>query len=210
MINVLDSCGYKVHWRILNTKDQGIPQSRPRFYLVAIEGKSCRRSFEFPPSVDPEPIENFLEKDIGHKRRPSNTATTKRALKVGKNKLKAKGIDSSKVHAFIDVGATPEWSSTMVGCSPCLTSTRCRQGGHYSTVAKRMMTLKEMMRLQGIPDHRFNHKRAGVKEDDLLFAVGNAMSTNVLMRLLPNALWAAGLLEEKIIAPTRFSQFVCK
>ena len=64
--------------------------------------------------------------------------------------------------------------------------------------------------LQGIPPNRFNYKTAGVKGDDLKFAVANAMSANVLMRLLPDTLWAAGLLvEKKIVLPTRFSKYVC-
>ena len=209
MIQVLKTRGYMVYWQIMNTKDHGIPQSRPRWYLVAIEGKSYVHPFEFPASIDPEPIENFMEKGRAE-RQGLNTATKKKAFNAGVKKLKAKGIDHSKVHAFIDVGATAKWSSTMVGCSPCLTSTRCKQGGHYSTVANGMMTRKEMTRLQGIPDDRYNFKRAQAKEEDLLLAVGNAMSTNVLMRLLPNALWAAGLLKVKIDLPTRFSKYIVK
>lgn len=148
-----------------------------------------------------------MEKDV--RQQELTTDTQKTALKAAKKKLKKKGIDSSMVNAFVDVGATPKWSSAMVGTCPCLTSSRCKMGGHYSTVAKRMLTRKEMLRLQGIPPNRFNYKTAGVKEDDLKFAVANAMSTNVLMRLLPDALWAAGLLEKKIVLPTRFSKYVC-
>ena len=209
MIDVLKKFGYRVYWQVLNTKDHGIPQNRPRFYLVAIEGKSKRHPFRFPPSIDPEPIENFMEKDV--RQQELTTDTQKTALNAAKKKLKKKGIDSSvAVHAFVDVGATPKRSSAMVGTCPCLTSSRCKMGGHYSTVAKRMLTRKEMLRLQVIPPNRFNYKTAGVKEDDLKFAVANAMSTNVLMRLLPDTLWAAGLLvEKKIVLPTRFSKYVC-
>ena len=58
---------------------------------------------------------------------------------------------------------------------------------------KRMMTVDEMCRLQAIPPHRFDFERAGVSRKDFLHAIGNAMSANVLARVLGRALYAAGL-----------------
>jgi hypothetical protein len=49
---------------------------------------------------------------------------------------------------------------------------------------KRMMTEREICRLQGIPDDRVNYVHAKVSRGAFLRAVGNAMSSNVLARLL--------------------------
>ena len=81
----------------------------------------------------------------------------------------------------------------MERCSPCLTATRCCQGGHYITMHKHMVTGDEMCRLQATPPHRFDFERAGVSRKDFLHAIGNAMRTNVLARVLGRALHAAGL-----------------
>jgi hypothetical protein len=68
-----------------------------------------------------------------------------------------------------------------------------RSGGHYLMRFDRMMTEKEMCRLQGIPDGRVDYRRANVPKAEFLHAVGNAMSSNVLARILAFALPAAGL-----------------
>ena len=36
ILKVLAKLGYDTKWQVLNTKDHGIPQSRPRLYIVAI------------------------------------------------------------------------------------------------------------------------------------------------------------------------------
>ena len=81
----------------------------------------------------------------------------------------------------------------MERCSPCLTASRCCQGGHYITTYKRMMTVHEMCRLQAIPPRCFDFQQAGVSQTEFLHAVGNAISANVLARLFDRALYAAGL-----------------
>ena len=81
----------------------------------------------------------------------------------------------------------------MEHCSPCLTATRGCHGGYYITMHKRMMIGGEMCRLQATPPHRFDFERAGISRKDFLHAIGNAVSANVLARVLGRALYAAGL-----------------
>ena len=207
MITTLEQLGYHVQWKVINTREQGIPQSRPRFYLVAILSEVLRddeRGFRFPSRIPAESILSYLENRPAKRDPLSETATCLQALKAGKEKLKKKSVNYGREPCFVDVNATPAWSSAMVGVCPCLTSTRCTQGGHYY-VGHGMLTLTEMQRLQGIPDGRFDAERAKVKPQDLAFAVGNAMSVNVLMRILPGALYAANLLQSKKPLPTRFA-----
>ena len=58
---------------------------------------------------------------------------------------------------------------------------------------KRVMTVDEMRRSQAIPPHRFELESAGVSRKDFLHAMGNAVSANVLARVLGRDLYAAGL-----------------
>jgi DNA (cytosine-5)-methyltransferase 1 len=58
IIGVLDDLGYKVDKMILNSKDFGVPQNRPRIYIVAIarvDGESADDIFKFP---FPKPIDS--------------------------------------------------------------------------------------------------------------------------------------------------------
>ena len=59
------------------------------------------------------------------------------------------------------------------------------------------MTVQEIGRLQGCPTSVTNALRGShVTDDGIGAAFGDAMSINVLMRVLPRALCAAGLLRE--------------
>ena len=44
----LRQAGYRVHFENLNTIDHGLPQSRPRIYIVCIKRKRMVHKFEFP------------------------------------------------------------------------------------------------------------------------------------------------------------------
>jgi len=59
LINSWINCGYKVYSQILNTKDYGIPQSRPRIFFVGIR-RDIKQDFKFP---DREELKVFI-KDI--------------------------------------------------------------------------------------------------------------------------------------------------
>lgn len=46
ILQVLNDLGYKVFWSVLNAKDFGVPQNRPRVYIVGFKDQQV--SFEFP------------------------------------------------------------------------------------------------------------------------------------------------------------------
>ena len=50
---------YNVYWKLFNTKDYGVPQSRERIYIVGIL-KTLDKGFEFP---QPVPLE-ITVKDV--------------------------------------------------------------------------------------------------------------------------------------------------
>ena len=59
---------YEVHHRVLNTKDHGVPQSRPRWYCVGIHRSTFAGSdtslFRFPEGIPCMPIEDLLDPDV--------------------------------------------------------------------------------------------------------------------------------------------------
>jgi site-specific DNA-cytosine methylase len=215
LVAVLKAWGYKAWYSVLDTKKHGIPQSRPRFYLVAILRHAYTHKFVFPPNIEPENLDLFLDKEyIDYETGPLKCLGGDHFKKVnmddekvtrGLNKLREKGADPTAETCVIDIGSSAAWAAVKKGCSLCLTKTHCRRGGHWLTTKHRTMTLREMARLQGLPPQRLAGGLGGASPAALAGALGNAMSINVLMRLLPGALWSAGLLGRKMKLPTEFA-----
>ena len=62
---------YKVFHKILCTSDLGLPQSRKRFYLVALRADTNRHDFVWPSKVDMLPLRSLLGSkpaDAAHER----------------------------------------------------------------------------------------------------------------------------------------------
>lgn len=52
IVGTLEEMGYTVHYKVLNSKDYGVPQNRERIYIVAFRNDIDASSFEFPESTD--------------------------------------------------------------------------------------------------------------------------------------------------------------
>ena len=195
IVEILERWGYQVHWKVLDTRTQGVPQSRPRFYLAALLRPVAERRFAFPVELPAPDLLRFLDPPGAEAAAPFPSGTQANAsLLAASEKFRARKVDPAVSPCVIDVGtSTKKGAHGMERCSPCLTPSRCCHGGHYITMYKRMMTVHEMCRLQAIPPRRFDFQQAGVSQREFLHAVGNAMSANVLARLFDRALYAAGL-----------------
>lgn len=198
-MGLLEGWGYQVHWQQHNTKDHGLPQSRPRFYLVAMLEPKKTRKFTWPQSITCLPVESLLDAKDATPACPMPTnkrATTTLLAALERLRQKDK-TDPHTTFCFIDVMASLGWTATMKDICPCLTATRSATGGHYVTKYERLLTVAEICRLQCLPPDRHNWVAARVSQREFLHAVGNAMSSNVLARILSHALYAAGLTERE-------------
>jgi DNA-cytosine methyltransferase len=189
--------GYCLKYKIINTKNHGIPQSRPRTYVVGVKRDIMKEKFRFPRSIPAEPVDRFLDDGLTSscalRVKLPQSAHVAAIMNRAHSIFQMKGVDSTQEPCFVETGASLKWSSVMVGQSPCLTSTRCATGGHFITHRGRLMTMSEMCRLQGLPPNRINYKKAKVSHRRFAKAVGNMMSINVLQRILPGVLKSAGL-----------------
>ena len=61
VVDVLEHWGYEVHWKLLDTRPQGVPQSRPRFYLVALLRPVADRRLAFPVDLPTPDLRRFLD-----------------------------------------------------------------------------------------------------------------------------------------------------
>ncbi|WP_299831720.1 DNA (cytosine-5-)-methyltransferase [uncultured Metabacillus sp.] len=52
MLKLLDDIGYNSYWKVLNSKDYGIPHSRNRIYIISIRKDIDDGQFEFPAPIE--------------------------------------------------------------------------------------------------------------------------------------------------------------
>jgi len=195
---------YEIHHEVLNTKDHRVPQNRPRWYCVGIRKDTFvtdKSSFHFP-DVDPSypSIEFFLDNDrLGatHSQsipeQPSFqglTNTARHNITKARSLILSKGHNPDEQPYIVDCDASTSKSKHICDLSPCIT--RSRHQGHWITNRNRRMTIYEMFRLQGM-DHTQFIVAPGVTIKDLGQQLGNAMSVNVIERVILQALNAANL-----------------
>ena len=151
---------YNIYHQVVNTKDYGIPQNRPRLYIIGIL-KNLDNGFEFPSTIPTNPISNFMEKGLPH----STLTDTQQYILEQRMKNK----DPTKNYIVnLGVSRNGGFGSAMEEMSPCLLASHRY---YYSTNVKRFLTVKEWMLLQGFDD---------CKEEYTFKHFGNTMSVNVL------------------------------
>jgi site-specific DNA-cytosine methylase len=167
---------YQVAYLSLNARGYGSLQNRERLFIVGVLENRADRVDLPPPPPRPRPTQSFkslLEKGAT---RPQN------------NPKRQKQLDACAASKSYPVFVAP--NLVHLGCRPsrfpsCLTA---RGHGLYWSKRKIITTLREDMRLQGIPDRfRFPGKISDAAGRQL---VGNAMSVDVLKSLFREVLKA--------------------
>ena len=195
----LKMCGYVTDVRILNTMDHGLPQSRRRLYLVALQAP-IRRMVEWP-----QPLKHRISACRLFPRRhaggdaaaaaPEVTCARGQAL-IAKSleEARAKGYNPETTPIFVDVAAGKSFEQWTAHICPCLTRSRGQSGGFWVSTLGRKMTVPELFKLQGIRPADVPWEKSDITRTAIGGAIGNAMSVNVLQRLLPEVCYAAGLI----------------
>lgn len=181
---------YQLSYAVLNTKDFGIPQSRPRLYCLGIAKESvtdlsnCEMPAARASKVD---MHFFLDKtDVG----TEVLSLPHYEAKLG-NKIWEKGF-------ILDIGASKKFQHAMTNCCPCLTYTRLKSNGYYIPKLKRRITTIEAGRFQGVPSKVVASMMAKAEKAKLpactvRAAIGDAMSLNILTLVLRRGLGAVGM-----------------
>ena len=118
--------GYDVNAQVLNTNDYGLPQNRPRIYIIGILNGPTTKSFEFPASAGVRiPLQSLVSPFHGAAWRRAPVVGYRRAnvLKRYAEKI-SEGIDIWKQPVVIDAGSSAKFSRSYVGEVPCLTARR--------------------------------------------------------------------------------------
>lgn len=157
---------YKVKWKLLNTKDYGIPQNRSRVFIVGINKKILIRKFDFPKQQPLQNILNFVDEE------DNNIFDIKRK----------KNLDSVSTGAvFIDIDFVHYTSFSNANVvAPCILA-RSSLWCHYK---RRYANIFEYLSLQGFP----KTFKQTVSNTQLKKQIGNSMSVNVVEYIIEEIL----------------------
>jgi len=160
----LTELGYVVQWKVLNTRDYGIPQNRERVYMVGNLGKE----FVWPKQTDMEPLENFVD-----------YTDTKQHILSGKytGLIESSQVPSESLFIDVSFACLPKRkfnnSHKFTGCLNT-------KGGLYCVAMKRYANSYELLKLQGFPIDFVQV----VSLTQLRKQIGNTMSVNVVKKVL--------------------------
>jgi len=197
--NYEDGLNYYVYYKVLNTKDYGIPQNRERVFIVGFRDE--KHNFKFPKKmslelrlkdiVDDNVHQKYylsdkmikgIEKSNFRERQPVNLNGVCKTLKIGGD------TPCFKVHSLY-----PRSSKTGKGGTGHLSkedgTTYCLDTGNNQAIEYdkriRRLTPKECFRLQGFPDSFVDKCREiGISDTQLYKQAGNSMTADVMAYLI--------------------------
>jgi DNA (cytosine-5)-methyltransferase 1 len=201
--NYEDGLNYYVYYKVLNTKDYGIPQNRERVFIVGFRDE--KHSFKFPKKIPLElKLKDVLQENVDNKyylsdkmikgieksnfkeRQPVNLNGVCRTLKIGGD------TPCLKVHSLY-----PRSSKTGKGGTGHLSkedgTTYCLDTGNNQAIEYdkriRRLTPKECFRLQGFPDSFVDKCREiAISDTQLYKQAGNSMTADVMAYLIKEVL----------------------
>ena len=172
LIEHLHRLGYQADWRIVNAAQQGVPQLRPRFILVALRSKHWSR-FEWPVPQDYAPTVGRTVSDLISENGWVGAKTWVRRA----DGIAPTIVGGSKKHGGPDLGPTRakrQWAALGVdgmGIADAAPS------GDFPEIGNPRLTTRMVARIQGFPDSwQFSGKKTAAYRQ-----VGNALPPPVAM-----------------------------
>lgn len=157
--NILEELGYRVFYKILNSKDFGVPQNRERIYIVAFRNDIAPLSFNFPDSSG----KSIFIKDIIEEHEVSSkyylSTTYLESLRRHKERHMSKGNgfgyeirDNDSIAGAIVCGGMGRERNLIIDKRLTDFKPVTHIKGEVNKEFIRKMTPREWARLQGFPD----------------------------------------------------------
>lgn len=197
----LNEAGYSLYWQVLKSCEYGVPQTRERMYLVALMDPAVE--FSFPDArpccsasslIDKLPPDRFqVLPDIG----PAGGLTRqKNVIQQLERCLANSELNPFVTPVFVTSGASAQRSNFMVGMCMTITRSEALRQGYWCTMKGGFLEPHEVARFQGFPDGFLDWRNLGITDAQFCALLGNAMTFNVILHLLPRLLRASGFVTD--------------
>ena len=181
--------GYQMDFKTLSSDlHGGVPQRRRRLYVVAF--RSPTHALEWPGQIPMRSLPSLLAEDF---QSPSTRPTAPKAIeKIDKveQQLAHLGLTTAE-RAHMVVNCHSQLGQLFLEKTHCLTCARGAQGGFWLLGQYRMMTVDELLRLQGI-DPSSTRIASVLKARRAGFLLGNSFTLTVVARVLVSAFRCIG------------------
>lgn len=196
-LNYLEKLGYKSYWKILNSKDYGVPQNRERVFVVSILGDIKGYKFPLPTKLD-KCIKDILEDDVPEQLFLSGTWGHK---SFSKRESVCKQIGEYYLYSFDQARRI----YSIDYCCPTLTT--MQGGGKKPKILVdgkvREISSLEAWRLMGIKDEDYlKAKKTGVPIAQLYKQAGNSIVVKVLENIFKNLFLYEDKAEKDLVETT--------
>ena len=195
-----ENLGYHVYYKVLNTKDYGVPQNRERVFIVGF--RDDKHKFKFPKKIPLKlKLKDIIDYDVDDKYYLSEKMI-KGIEKSNSKRIKVYGADTPcfKVHSLYPRSGDPKKGGTghlskQDGTTYCIDTGNCQaiecvNGAGVKIQNKiRRLTPLECFRLQGFPDSfYYKCKEDGLSDTQLYKQAGNSMTVDVMAYLIKEIL----------------------
>ena len=181
--------GYQLDFKMLSSDlHGGVPQRRRRLYVLAF--RSPTHALEWPEQIPMRSLPSLLADDFHS---PSSRPTAPKAIeKIDKveAQLAKLGLSTAE-RAHMMVNCHSQLGQLFLEKTPCLTCSRGAQGGFWLLGHHRMMTVDELLQLQGI-DPSCTRIASVVSARQAGALLGNSFTLTVVARVLVSAFRCIG------------------
>lgn len=178
-----EDLGYKVFYKVLNSKDFGVPQNRERVYIVAFRNDIAPDNFDFPlPTDSSKKLRDIIEEEpVPAKYYLSDVYLNTLIEHKARHAAKGHGFgyeirDWNEVAGAIVCGGMGRERNLLIDKRQTNLIPTTHIKGSINTLGIRKMTPREWARLQGFPDS-FKLPLADVH---LYKQFGNSVTVNVI------------------------------
>lgn len=175
---LINKLGYDVHYKILNAKDFGVPQNRPRIYIVGFKKKT---NFTFPEPTKRVKLKSILQKNVDPKHYISQMYYE--GMERHRNRHASKGngfgymvLDPEGVSNSLVVGGMGRERNLVKDKPINVYKKGMDKKMTKNALGIRKLTIRECARLQGFPDDFI----FPVKDSPTYKQLGNSVAVPVM------------------------------
>ena len=188
---------YNIYWKVVNSKDHGVPAQRRRLYIIGLRRDKAHGKWAWP-SAEPEVgLQSIFDPSISaDKHQKDMNILRPYALANLAQGLEMINREPSQTGPWvIDIGVSKSRQGKPT-CNTMPTITRRRaQKREYFIVDRGLISESELMRCQGFDPNRIVVPE-GTNRERMCEMVGNAMTVTVMQRLIRNGLRALNRLAQ--------------